>query len=182
MITNLSTKEIGSKVPAELKSNGGLYLTRERIVDLLPFFKEECVYMREAYFEGEALHCSFNTFDYPFSKKLVMHMTRTHALLFVTQACYLMVTIFGEHNPRWPLDRETAMSLAMQEQMAFTSIGLRFKKYIGNEDGIELSLLKPTFRIFRNRIFTEIEFEFPAGCFGQCKGIIALDGSLNAEM
>ena len=154
-------------------------LNHEEIVKLLPLYKEDCVYMREACLKDGVLHCSFNTFDYPFSKNPTKHFTRTHALLFVTQASYLIGAILSEHNPRWPLDRQTAISLARQEKMTFTDIELRFRKYIRNENGIELRLFNPSFRSLGEKIFAEIEFEFPAGCYGKCKSIIALEGTLN---
>lgn len=159
-----------------------IFLSHEEIIELLPLFKEECVYMREAYLENGVLHCSFDTFDYPFSKKPTKHLTRTHALLFVTQASYLTSTILQQQNPQWPIDMETAKYLALEEQMTFTNIELNFQYFIKNVDDIELNLSFPKFRIIRNRLFVNVDFDFPKGCRGQCKGIVALDSSLKLEV
>lgn len=158
-----------------------IYLDHEEIIKLLPLFKEECVYMCEAYLENGVLHCSFDTFDYPFSKKPTKHFTRTHALLFVTQASYLTATILQQQNPRWPLNRAEAISLAIEEQMTFTNIQLNFRHFIKNADGIELNLSFPKFRIIRNRLFVNVDFDFPKGCHGNCKGIVALDASMKIK-
>ena len=139
------------------------------------------LYMREAYLEGGVLHCLFNTFDYPFSKKPTKHFTRTHALLFVTQASYLTTAILQQQNPRWPLDRAKAISLAIEEQMTFTNIQLNFRYFFKNADGIELNLSFPKFRIIRNRLFVNVDFNFPKGCYGECQGIVAIDSSMEIE-
>jgi len=124
------------------------------------------------------LHCSFDTFDYPFSKKPTKHFTRTHALLFITQATYLLVTILSEHDKLWPIGRNEAIDLASCEQMTFTSISLNFKKFIKNENGISLVISMSKYRVIDNKLFGHVEFEFERGCYGSCKGIIAIDGSM----
>jgi len=159
--------------------NDVIVLNHKEIVKLLPLFKEECVYMCEAYLEDGVLRCSFNTFDYPFSKEPTKHLTRTHALLFVTQASYLTATILQQQNSQWPIDMEAARYLALEEQMTFTNIELNFRHFIKNVDGIELNLSFPEFRIIRDRLFVGVEFDFPKGCYGKCQGVVALDGSMN---
>lgn len=161
--------------------NKPINLNHEEIVSLLPLFKEECVYMQEACLENSVLHCLFNTFDYPFSKQPIKHFTRTHALIFVTQASYLMATLLCEQNQRWPLDRELAIKFALEEQMTFTNIELNFRHFIKNSDGIELKLSFPKFRIIKNRLFVNVEYNFPKGCDGNCQGIVAIDGSLKTQ-
>lgn len=163
------------------KLSGVIVLNHKEIVKLLPLFKEECVYMREAYLEGGVLRCSFNTFDYPFSKEPTKHLTRTHALLFVTQASYLTATILQQQNSQWPIDMESARYLALEEQMTFTNIRLNFRHFIRNVDGIELNLSFPEFRTIRDRLFVGVEFDFPKGCYGNCKGIVALDASMKTR-
>ncbi len=155
-----------------------IFLSHQEIIDLLPLFKEECIYMREAHLKNGILHCSFDTFDYPFSKKPTKHLTRTHALLFVTQASYLIPTILQKQNPKWPIDMETARYLALEEQMTFTNIYLNFRHFIKNANGIELNLSFSDFRIISDRLFVSVDFSFPKGCYGKCKGMVALDGSM----
>ncbi len=181
MSTAQAQNEIISKTE-ELVTYGNIddvvVLDHEEIVKLLPLFKKECVYMREAYLENGVLHCSFNTFDYPFSREPTKHFTRTHALLFVTQASYLTTAILQQQNHQWPLDRAEAIFLAIEEQMTFTNIQLNFKHFIKNKNGIELHLSFKKWRKINDKIYLAIEFEFPKGCNGNCQALIAIDRSL----
>lgn len=158
-----------------------LELNQSEINELLPLYKEECIYIREASLHDGVLISTFRTFDYPFFKKTPKHFTRTHALLFVTQASYLMSTILSEQNSEWPLEKEVALLLAEHEQMTFTNMELNFRKFIRNTDGITMELSIPYFKILRKRLYANIEFNFLKGCHGSCKAIVALDGTLKIE-
>lgn len=160
------------------KLNEVIVLNHEEIIKLLPLFKEECVYMREAYFEDGVLQCTFDTFEYPFSKIPMRHLTRTHVLLFVTQASYLMASVMKRYEPNWPLTHTQSVDFALREQMTFTNIQITFRHFIKNTHGIKLNLKFPKFRVIRSRLYVFVEFDFPKGCFGTCKGIVALDGSM----
>ena len=156
---------------------GELILDHNEIIKLLPVFKPECVFIRRARIQDRTLHCSFSTFEYPFSVQSIKHLTREHALVFVTQACYLLSALLSRIDNQWPIDTATTLALAVNEQMLFSDIHLHFVCLIPNRDGIDLQLTLADFRIIRERIFAKLEFKFPEGCFGHCQAVIALDSS-----
>ena len=158
-----------------------LIIPYNEIVKLLPMFKPDCIYLHHARLHQGVLHCSFGTFEYPYSVKPIKHLTREHALLFVTQACYLLSVLLSKCDPRWPINSDATLALAENEQMLFSDIHLHFSKLIPNRDGIDLQLALCNLRIIRNRMFAKLDFVFPAGCSGYCRAIIALDGSFDVQ-
>ena len=81
-------------------------LKLEEIKEALRFYKKECIFIRNATLMTNSLQCTFNTFDYPFTKKSPEHLTRTHVLIFITQALYLYGSILKLQDVKWPLNNK----------------------------------------------------------------------------
>lgn len=153
-------------------------LTETEIRRLLPMYREDAVFLKHAILSDGRLSAVFNTFDHPFSRPLPKHFTREHALVFITQASYVLGSLMQIVDPMWPLGTEEFQRLAMAEQATFTRVDLRFRRFVRNRDGITLNIWCTGFRRMGGRLFARFAFDFPDGCYGACEGLVALDDSL----
>jgi len=155
-----------------------LVLTQEDIRCLLPMYKPDAVFMREAVLRNSRLYATFDTFPHPFTRCEPKHLTREHALAFVTQAAYVFASLMPEHDATWPVDCSRFQKLSLAEQATFTRISLHFRRFIRNRGGMRLEIWCDRLRVYRRRIYGRLRFCFPDGCEGFCDALIALDGSL----
>lgn len=156
-----------------------VHLDRVVLKALLPMYRDDSVFAKEALLDCGLLKAKFDTFEHPFSKPTPKHFTREHALVFVTQGIYVLISLLADQEERWPIDGAEFRSLALNEQVTLTRIELNFRKFMKNRNDIELSLRCDRLRIIGNRIHAFFSFEFGDGCFGMCEGIVSLDASLN---
>ena len=156
----------------------GLVLDEREIRRLLPMYKEDYVCLKRAEIADGRLTAVFDTFEHPFSRALQKHFTREHALLFVTQASYVLASVMQRLDPAWPLQTEEFQRLAMAEQATFTRVDLRFRRFMRNRDGLTMDMWCTGFRRIGGKLFARFAFDFPEGCYGVCEGLVALDGSL----
>jgi len=161
-----------------LSADTQLTFGRQEIIRLVPVYKAETNYINSAYIDEDKLVCDLRSFKYPFAAIEIKHFTREHALLYITQAAYLLVAIYEKIDQDWPLTTEQALDLAINEQMTFTSVNINFRRFIRNQDNLKLQISITKFRNFSKRLALDFDYSFPKGCYGTCKGMVAIDKSL----
>ncbi|HUW11923.1 MAG TPA: hypothetical protein VM537_19510 [Anaerolineae bacterium] len=153
-------------------------LRRDEIRDLLCMYRDTGVFVEKAALRGDRLFAEFRTFKHPFLRSEPEHLTREHALMFVTQASYLFAALFRQVDPDYPLSRDAFRRLALAERALFTRVQLNFHRVIRNRDGIVLEMWCDRFRLLGRRIFGRLSFLLPDGCDGSCDAVIVLDESM----
>jgi hypothetical protein len=156
-----------------------VFFDQTELARLLPMYRKDAIFARQAMLCGDTLTVVFNTFDHPFSQPLPKHLTREHALVFVTQASYLLASFLQRIDPSWPLTIEEFQQLALAEQATFTRVELKFHKFILNRDGIELNIHLAKCVKRGSRLYGRFVFDFPNGCTGECDAVLVMDGSLS---
>ena len=167
--------------PTTSPSTEPLVLTQDDIRRLLPMYKPEAVFMREAVLRDGKLEAVFDTFDHPFSAEAPRHVTREHAVVFITQAAYVLTSLMATRTGQLPLTLSRFWELALAEQVVFTRMHLDFHRLIRNRHGINLELWCERHRVLWQKIHGRLRFAFPEGCSGYCDAVIALDASLNCR-
>ena len=162
-----------------LERVNSLNLDPDQINRCLVMYRDDSIFLVSGRVSRGRLYASFRTFEYPHSKNVIKHCTRTHAVEFITQASYVLVGNLHHLDPNWMLSQDEFLKLALDEQTTFTEMQIRFRKFIPNEDGIELEIWLKQFRYINQRLYLSLGFLFPAGCSGSCEAMIALDYTLH---
>lgn len=156
-------------------------LEKDDIEDILSFYEDEHIYVKKATIIGNKLDATFKFFKFPFQKIAPEHLTREQAVLFLTQATYILALKYKEIDSNWPLSESFGKRLAVTEQMAFSQIDINFKRFIRNKEDVSLQLTFKSYRIIKNKLYVCISFSFNNNCFGEMKGICALDESFTID-
>ncbi len=160
------------------KNGDKISFSHKEIINLIPVYAPEHIFIEEAHFDNNDLVCRFRSFDYPFSSFKMKHFTREHALVYLTQATYLIIAIQKNIDEQWPLETTESLELARNEQMTFTKIEINFRRFIENKTPMEIRISILSYRKLLNRLILELNFNFPKGCYGNCKCLIALNKEL----
>ncbi len=151
------------------------------IEDILSFYENKHIYVKKATITGNKLNATFKFFKFPFQKIAPEHLTREQAVLFITQATYILALKYKELDSNWPLSKSFGKRLAVTEQMAFSKIDINFKKFIRNTEDVSLQLTFESYKILNHKLYVNISFSFNNNCFGEIKGICALDESFTID-
>ncbi|MEE9613728.1 MAG: hypothetical protein V3W31_02100 [Thermodesulfobacteriota bacterium] len=153
-------------------------LDKKEFVSFLPIYKPEHIYIAKAEFANTCLTATFKTFEYPYSRIRIKHFTREHAIMFITQAAYVLAGELAKHGRLDGIDVKRYRRLIATEQATFSRVTLNFKKVIRNRDGISLRIWCAKSKKVGAKVLVKMLFEFEEGeCYGACDGLIATDSS-----
>jgi hypothetical protein len=143
------------------------------IKNLLNFYKEEYIYLKEVQLKNDKVIFTFKKFDYPYFKTEVKHLTREQTVSFVTQASYFYGMINNLFDYNWDYPKAKFSNYVRNEKMGFTDINIKYKRFTENKENSILIFNSVTYRNLNDKIFGEINFELEKYCTGILKFFIS---------
>jgi hypothetical protein len=116
-------------------------------------------FISEAWYSNKVLQAWGRGFPHPFHEPSITHLTREHALTYVSQASYILVSAAIERGD-FPHLTSTRYSRACRnEEGLMGSVSVRFRRHAAVPDQVRIRAEILRIRKLRNAVFVDCEYE-----------------------
>lgn len=116
-------------------------------------------FISEAWYSNKVLQAWGKSFPHPFHEPWITHLTREHALTYVSQASYILVGAAIERGDFPHLSSARYKRACRNEEGLMGSVSVRFRRHAAVPDQVRIRAEILRIRKLWNAVFVDCEYE-----------------------